>query len=150
MAVTVSVYNLFKQKLLSGANLVDWDADTLKVALLTSSYTPDIDAHDFYNDLTNEISATGNYTTGGATLTTVSTGLNTGSDFAYADADDLTWTALTPSAAFRYGVLYKDTGTAGTSPLIALIDFGADQSPAGVDFVLQWAAPSSGAILKVA
>lgn len=148
MAVTASFYNLYKQKILSGANAVDWDADTLKVVLLTASYTPNIDTHDFYDDLTNELTTTGGYTAGGVTLTTVSTGLNTGSDFAYADADDVTWTALT--ATFRYAVILKSTGTPGTSPLIILIDFGSNQSPAGVDFVLQWAAVASGGVAKVA
>lgn len=150
MAVTVTVYNNYKQKLLSGANAVDWDADTIKVALLTSSYTPDYDAHNFYDDLTNELATSGNYTAGGATLAGVTTGIDTGSDFGYADATDLTWTALTPSAPFRYAARYKDTGTPGTSPLIDLIDFGGNIDPGGLDFTLQWAAPGSGGVLKVA
>lgn len=148
MAVSVTVYNLFKQKLLSGSNLVDWDADTIKVALLTSSYTVNYDTHDFYDDLTNELTTTGGYTAGGASLATKTTGIDTGSDFGYGDADDLTWTALT--ATFRYAAVYKSTGTAGTSPLMWLIDFGTNQSPAAVDFVLQWAAPASGGVIKVA
>jgi hypothetical protein len=38
------------------------------------------------------------------------------------------WTSATFSA--RYGVIYdSNTGTASTEPLIALINFGADQSP---------------------
>ncbi len=148
MAVTCTVYNLYKQKLLSGSNAVDWDADTIKVALLTSSYTANFDTHDFYDDLTNELTTTGGYTAGGASITTKTTGLDTSGDFGYGDADDVTWSALT--ATFRYAVVYKSTGTASTSPLIWLIDFGTNQSPAGVDFVLQWAAPASGAALKVA
>ena len=47
---------------------VDFDTDTIKVALLSSSYTPDQDAHDYFNDVsTYEVSGTG-YTTGGNTL----------------------------------------------------------------------------------
>ena len=30
---------------------VDFDSDTIKVALLSSSYTPDQDAHDYLNDV---------------------------------------------------------------------------------------------------
>lgn len=44
-----------------------WASDTIKVALLTSSYTPNYDTHDFFDDITNEVTGTG-YTAGGATL----------------------------------------------------------------------------------
>jgi hypothetical protein len=50
------------------ANLWDWDTDTIKSAL-TTAYTVDIDTHDFFNDVTNEITGT-NYTAGGFTLAT--------------------------------------------------------------------------------
>ena len=47
---------------------IDWDSDTIKVALLSSSYTPNQDTHDYYDDVVgNEVSGTG-YTTGGNTL----------------------------------------------------------------------------------
>lgn len=49
---------------------VDLDTDTLKIMLLTSSYTPD-PAHDYQADLTNEVTGDG-YTAGGATLAGVS------------------------------------------------------------------------------
>lgn len=56
--------------LLSGG--IDFDSDTLKVSLLTSSYTPDLDAHDFFDDVSAyEVSGTG-YTTGGASLANAS------------------------------------------------------------------------------
>lgn len=46
---------------------IDLANDTIKVMLLTSSYTPDLD-HDFVDDVSaNEVSGTG-YTAGGATL----------------------------------------------------------------------------------
>lgn len=55
------------------------------------------------------------------------------------DATDETFTALTPSAPFRYGVLRKVRGGAESlNELVALIDFGDDQDPGGSDFVIQW------------
>lgn len=46
---------------------IDWDSDTIKLMLLTSSHTPNLDTHAYKSDLTNEVSGTG-YTAGGATL----------------------------------------------------------------------------------
>lgn len=148
MAVTVTPYLSFKKRQINGVSPVDLDTDTIKVSLHTSSYTPDLDAHDYADDLTNEVANGSGYTTGGAALASKAIGTDTGSDFAYLDADDLTWTSLTKT--FRYAVVYKSTGTAGTSPLIMLINFGTDQVIAATDFILQWAAPASGGILKVA
>jgi hypothetical protein len=54
------------------------------------------------------------------------------------DADDATWT--TSSITARGAILYKSTGTAGTSPLIAYIDFTTDKTSDGDNFIIQWAA----------
>ena len=51
------------------AKSVDWDSDSLKLTLHTSSYTPDLDAHVFVSSLTNELSTAAGYTSGGVTLT---------------------------------------------------------------------------------
>jgi len=32
---------------------IDWDSDTIKVALLSSSYTPNQDTHDYFDDVTS-------------------------------------------------------------------------------------------------
>jgi hypothetical protein len=48
---------------------IDWDSDTIKLQLHTSTYTPS-DAHDFQNDLTNEVATLNGYTAGGVTLGT--------------------------------------------------------------------------------
>jgi hypothetical protein len=147
MAVTASVFNLWKKGQLNGSHFVDFDTDTLKVSLHTASWTPNLLTNEFFTDATNELSTAGGYTAGGKTLTTPVVGTDA-SGFAYFIADPVTWTALT--ATFRYAVLRKDTGVAGTSPIIEVIDFGTNQSPAGVDFVLAWAAAGSGGILKAA
>lgn len=130
-------YNLYKKKLFNGLNPVDLDTDTIKVALVTSSYTPDFDVHDFFDDVTNEVSGTG-YTAGGATLTTPVVALNTSTDTANFDADDTSWTTATITA--RAAVVYKSTGTASTSPLIAYFDFGSDKVSTAGTFLITWAA----------
>jgi hypothetical protein len=145
VAVSLTPYNKFVQGQLTGSHFIDFDGDTIKLMLTTSSYTPDKDTHEFKSSVTNEVSGT-NYTAGGNALAGKTVGLNTTSDFIYWDATDLTFTNVT--ITFRYGVLYKDTGTAGTSALIAWIDFGANQAPSGIDFLVQWPDPTLGAIIK--
>lgn len=137
MAATIKVYGLAQGHFANAA--IDWDTDTIKVSLHTSTYTPDQDAHNFHDDATNELAASGNYTAGGATLANCTSGYTAGTNVQKLDADDVTFTALTPSAAFRYGVIYKDRGGASSADeLIAYIDFGDDQDPGGSDFVIQW------------
>lgn len=133
------IYNLHKQYILDNTTngRVDWDTDTIKVALVTSSYTPNFDTHNFFDDVTNEVSGTG-YTAGGATLGSVTITLDTANDRVDVDAADVQWTSSTITA--RGAVIYKSTGTASTSPLIAYLDFTTDQISSNGTFTIQWAA----------
>ncbi len=66
MPATFKFYGEGKKRIWNGG--IDLDSDTIKLALVTSSYTPDTDTHDFWNDVnSNEASGTG-YSAGGATL----------------------------------------------------------------------------------
>lgn len=118
---------------------------TVKVALVTSSYTPDAayNGHDEWADAsTNEITGGTGYTTGGATLTDSVTGITGG--FKY-DADDVQWTASGGSiGAWRYAVVYVSGSLWGkTSPLVGY--FVGDSTPAdipatttGNNLTIQW------------
>lgn len=104
---------------------VNWTADTLKVALVTNAYTPNQDTHDYWNDVSANELATGNgYTTGGYTLLSPTRTYDTASNTVRLDAADPTWT-FSATKVFQYGVLYKDTGAAATSPVLAYCDLGA-------------------------
>lgn len=140
------VANKWKEFTLKGGTSfpVDFDTDTIKVALATSSYTPDFDAHDYFNDVTNEVSGTG-YTAGGATLASPTVTLDTTNDRVDFDAADTSWTTSTITA--RWGIIYKSTGTASTSPIIGFIDFGTDQISSAGTFLIQW---NAGGILRLA
>jgi len=132
------VYNNYKVRMLGSGTAVDLDGDTIKLALLTSSYTPDFDAHDFYDDVSaNEVAASGSYSAGGATLSVTLTQDNTDDEGVF-DATDVSFTTFTGTA--RYAVIYKSTGVAATSPLIALIDFGSDITASGGTFAITFAA----------
>jgi hypothetical protein len=115
---------------------VDFDSDTIKVALLTSSYTPNQDTHDYFNDVSsNEVTGTG-YTAGGITLASKTATYDSGTNVIVLDAADVTWSASTITA--RYAVVYDSTGTASTSALIGYVDFGSDQSSTNGNFTITW------------
>ena len=116
---------------------VDWDTDTIKVALLTSSYTPNQDTHDYFDDVSStEVSGTG-YTAGGETLSSKSISYDGSTNIITLDAADVTWASSTITA--RYAVVYDATpGTNATRPLIGYVDFGSDQSSSSGNFTITW------------
>lgn len=128
-------YNTFKRKLLEGD--IDFGSDSIKVMLLTSSYSPSIDAHEFLDDVdTYEVATGGGYTEGGQELTSKTVSADNADDEGVFDAADPEWTADVTGFTARYAVLFKDTGNPATSPLIAYWDFGADQTPQSMAFTL--------------
>jgi hypothetical protein len=116
---------------------IDWDTDTIKVALLTNAYTPDQDAHNYLDDVvTHEVSGTG-YTAGGNTLGNKTNSYNSATNVITLDADDTTWSSSTITA--RYAVIYDATpATNATRPLIGYVDFGSDQSSSNGNFTITW------------
>ena len=128
------IYNVFKKYIMNGA--IDLDTDTIHVALVTSTYTPDQDAHDFFNDVTNEVSGTG-YTAGGSALANKAvTADNTDNEGVF-DADDVSWTTSTITA--RGAVLYKKRGGASSADeLICYLDFGSDKISTAGTFTIAW------------
>ena len=118
---------------------IDWDSDTIRVALLSSAYTPNQDGHDYYDDVVaNEVSGTG-YTAGGAALTSKTATYDAGTNTVKFDAADVTWAASTITA--RYAVVYDDSGaTAGQKALIAYFDFTTDRASSNGEFVVRWGA----------
>lgn len=128
------VYDSFKADI---GSAIDWDDNggtTIKVMLVTSTYVP-LQAHNFKDDITNEVTGTG-YTAGGIALPNRSVAVDAGNHWGVYDGDDIVWT--TSSITARGAVIYKDTGVAGTSPLVAYIDFGSDKTSASGDFTIQW------------
>jgi len=131
MAVTTTPYGKFLQALGTGA--FNFGSDTLKVLLTTASYTPNVDTHEFLTDVTNEVTGTG-YTAGGVTLASVTWTYDGTNHRAVLGAANPTWSTATISP--RLAVVYKSTGTAATSRLIGVIDFGTTQSVTAEDFIM--------------
>lgn len=108
---------------------IDWAADNIKVVLVdTGAYTVNLSTHDFLDDVA-----------GGARIATSGNLSGKTSTAGVADADDVTFTAVTGVQSEAL-VIYKDTGTASTSPLIAYIDTatGLPVTPNGGDISVTW------------
>lgn len=124
-----ALYPKFKESLLSQNPSVDMDSDTIKVALvdLTADYTYSA-AHQFKSSVTSYAGTTDQ------TLAskTVASGVF--------DAADVTFTAVAVSGTKTVGalVIYKDTGSAATSPIIAYIDGFTAVVPNGGDITIAW------------
>ena len=110
---------------------IDFEVDTFKAMLVTSSYTPNKDTHDFRDDVTNEASGTG-YTAGGAT-STVTVTKDTANDKVTIQFGAVSWSSSTITA--RGCVYYKSRGGASSADeLVAYNDFGSDVSSSGGTF----------------
>lgn len=103
--------------------------------LVTSSYSPNQDTHNFIDDVTNEVSGTG-YTAGGQALASKTVTQDDTDNEGVFDAADTTWASSTITA--RGAVLYKDTGTPSTSPVLCYFDFGSDQISSNGNFTIAW------------
>lgn len=134
MAVTAKLYGLAAKSLANKE--IDWDSDTIKVMLCSSSYVPDQDAHQYKSSVTGEVAGTG-YTAGGATLTSCTSTYSAASNTLTLDAADVSWAASTITA--RYAVIYDATpATDATRPLVGYVDFGADVSSTAGTYSITW------------
>jgi hypothetical protein len=123
------IYNSCLEDAAKGA--IDFDSDTFKTLLVTSSYTPNKDTHDRADDITNEVANGNGYTTGGAT-TACTVAKDTANDRITLTFAAASWPTSTITA--RAAVIYKSTGTASADPLVAYVDFGGDVSSTGATF----------------
>ena len=119
---------------------VDWLADPITVALTSSAYTPDQDAHEFFSSVTNELATGNGYTAGGQLLTGKTVTIDAATNQCRLKAGNPQWTtAVGQTLTARKAVIYKNTGTPATSPLLAVVDFGADKSASdGGSFAVAW------------
>lgn len=132
MAVTIFHPNSFATKL--GTASINLSTDTFKVMLLANTYTFDTDAHAARSDVSShEVTGTG-YTAGGIALGSNTWTQDNSNNRTAFDAADPSFATVTLTA--RYAVVYKNSGTAATDWIVAVINFGADQVIAGINFEL--------------
>ena len=106
---------------------INWMTDTIKCLLVdTGAYTPQTGVHEYLSDIPTSariagpVTLTSKATSGGA-----------------ADAADCTFTSVS-GPSIEAIVIYSDTGTESTSPLIAYIDTatGLPITPNGGDLIV--------------
>lgn len=121
-----ALYTKGKEKMLSA--LINFPSDTLKVALVLNTYPQNLTTDEFYTSISTYVIGTPQT----LTTPTVTNGVF--------DAADVTFTAVTAGSTIEAVVIYKDTGVAGTSPLIAYIDTitGFPLATNGGDITVQW------------
>ena len=141
MALTSAIANSFKQELLvEGHNLTN-GADSIKLALYSSSAT--LGAGTTVYVTTGQATGT-NYTAGGNALTNVTPALS--GSTAICDFADLTFGTATVTA--RGCLLYNATNG---NKAIAAIDFGGDKTSTAGNFTIVFpAANATAAIIRLA
>lgn len=141
MAISQAMCTSFKVDLLAGTQ--DFDTDTFKVALYTSSAS--LDAATTAYTTSGEVPSTGNYTAGGNTLTVSVTPTSTGTT-AFISFANTTWVASTITA--RGALIYNSSKS---NKAVAVLDFGSDKISTDGDFTVNWpTADASNAIIRIA
>ncbi|MGH7866810.1 MAG: hypothetical protein ACREP9_04025 [Candidatus Dormibacteraceae bacterium] len=122
-----ALYDKGRQKFLEGS--VAWLTDDIKVVLVDGAdYTVNLGTHEFLSD----VASGGRVATSGNLASKSSTA-------GVADAADVTLTGVSGDQSEAV-VIYKDTGSAATSPLIAYIDTatGLPVTPNSADINIAW------------
>lgn len=137
---------------------IDLDTDTIKLMLVTASYTPNkddlvVDAGGANDPVDHEISVSG-YTPGwggaGRKTVTVTISANLTNDRVDIAINDQTWTSLGSGATIAGAILIKEGGANDTtSRLIAYFDV-TDTATNGGDITLDFADIGSGGNLQIA
>lgn len=138
----------FKQQLLQGQHdFTNSSGHTFKLALYDNNASFTAATTDY--TVTNEVSASGSYSAGGGTLTTVTP--TTSGTTAFCDFADITFTSATITA--RGALIYNTTtgGGSGTTDTVAVLDFGSDKASTAGDFQIVFpTADAANAIVRIA
>jgi hypothetical protein len=141
MAIAQAVCNSFKQEILEGIQQLQTGGNVFKLSLYTSA--ANLSASTTVYTSTNEVGNTGQYTSGGGTLTGQQVSLDTG--VAIVDFADLSFTGVTLTAA---GALIYNTSAANRA--VCVLDFGGDKSATAGTFTIIFPAfTSASAILRI-
>ena len=145
MAITSAICTSFKQELLVGThNFTATTGNTFKIALYTSSATlgAGTTAFSATNEITNSSGTA--YTSGGATLTSVTP--TTDSTTAVCDFADVSFTSASFTA--NGALIYNSSQS---NKAVAVIAFGGDKTVSSGTFTIQFpTADATNAIIRLA
>lgn len=121
-----ALYGKGKEKLLSGS--INLSSDTIKVALMSSAYSPNLSTDEFYSGISANVLGTPQ-TLSSKTIT-----------LGVFNAANPTFPAVTSGSTASRLVIYKDTGLSSSSPLLAMIDTltGFPLATNGGDITVDW------------
>jgi hypothetical protein len=112
--------------------LIDFDTDTFKMLLVTSSYSANKDTHEYRDDVTNEVANGNGYTTNGET-TACTVAKDNATDRITITFAATSWPTSTITAAAA--VVYKSRGGASSADeLVFYNDFGGNVSSSNATF----------------
>jgi len=141
LAITSTICSSFKQEVLVEAHNLTNGADSIKLALYTSSATMGATTTAYSSG--QEVSGT-NYSAGGSALTNVTPALS--GTTAVCDFADLTFGTATVTA--RGCLIYNSTNS---NKAICAVDFGGDKTSTAGDFTVVFpSATATGAIIRLA
>ena len=136
MAMASGIYGVFVKDAFTNTKAFALNAtDTIKLVLVTDTYTPNFDTHDEFADITNEVTGTG--WAAAQALTTPVCNLTVTTGFVTFDADNVS-AATTTLTNVRGAISFDDT-LAG-DPLLHAVTFGSDYSTVAGTFAITWAA----------
>ena len=145
MAISSAICTSFKQEILVGThNFTASSGDTFKIALYTSSAS--LGAATTAFSTSNEISNTSGsaYSSGGATLTSVTP--TTSGTTAFCDFSDVSFTSASFTA--NGALIYNSSQS---NKAVAVIAFGGDKTVSSGTFTIQFPTPdASNAIIRIA
>jgi hypothetical protein len=117
---------------------INYTTDTIKFAMLKSSYTINLNDHVTLEDLVMATNECDDVDYSRKTLTSKAITFDGINNRVSLNADNIEYLNSTISAA--YGVVFQDTGDESTSNLIGVIDFEGTKSSTNGDFKIIWGA----------
>lgn len=98
---------------------INWLTGAVKIMLCTSTFVPNKDTTIYKSDVTGELPTANGYTLRGLALTAKTAAYDAATDTTPLDAADAVWTTgAGQTLAYRVYVIYLDTGTDASSPVI--------------------------------
>lgn len=137
MTITSAICNSYKEEILEGVHAA---ADTYKVALYTDAAT--LGASTTVFSVTNEVSGTG-YSTGGATLAGLTTGLSGSTAFLTFSDPSFADSTITARGCLIYNSSKSDKA-------VAVFDFGENVSSVNGTFTIDFPASGASSLIRIA